>query len=157
MIEPVPLDPAIREALARATLRAPASPGDVEVAVSAAARPLPADYVAFLRSSDGAEGWIGDNYVQIARARDAADTTTAFARFVPGLFFFAGDGAAGLFAFDLREHAGRVVITHTDGLNFEGLVCASESFTEFLLFLKREDWINFWGTERQRRNKGSMT
>jgi hypothetical protein len=63
---------------------------------------------------------------QISAARSAAEITAAFAQFVPGLFFFASDGAAGLFAFDLRDEARRVAITHMDDLNVEGLVHAAE-------------------------------
>jgi len=146
------LDPAVRGALQRVELRGPATQEDVQAAVSAATRPLPDDYLAFLQVSNGAEGWVGENYLQIASARDAADTTTAFAEFVPGLFFFAGDGAAGLFAFDLRDDVRRVVITHTDDLNFEGLVYAAESFTAFLRFLERTDWSKFWYEQRTARH-----
>ncbi len=118
-------------------------------------RALPDDYVTFLRASDGAEGWIGENFVQIAPARQAAETTEAFANFVAGLFFFAGDGAAGLFAFDLRNDDRRIVITHADDLNLQGLVYAAGSFTEFLVFLDRTNWSNFWFEERSRTQAGS--
>jgi hypothetical protein len=125
-------------------LRGPARKDDLRAARSIAAGALSEDYLEFLRVSDGAEGWVGQNYVQISSARSAADTTAAFARWVPGLYFFTGDGAAGLFAFDLRDAVGRVAITHTDDLNFEGLVYVAESFTAFLGFLEDADWSKFW-------------
>lgn len=155
MTDQVSLDPSLRTALARLQLRGPASQEDLEAALSAAPGPLPEDYLAFLRVSDGAEGWVGENYVQIAPARSAADTTAAFARWVPGLYFFAGDGAAGLFAFDLRDGAGRVAITHTDDLNLEGLVYAATSFNVFLGFLEHTDWSKFWYEQRAGRRARS--
>jgi hypothetical protein len=151
------LDPTLRSALIQVELRDPGTPEDVQLALSAAARSLPEDCLAFLRASDGAEGWIGENYVQVARARSAAQTTTAFAQWVPGLLFFASDGAEGLFAFDLRDDARRVAITHTDDLELEGLVYAAESFTAFLGFLEHTDWSKFWFAERSRRHRGSAT
>jgi hypothetical protein len=148
MTDPLILDPALRQALARVKLRAPASEEDVQAALSVAAGALPGDYLAFLRMSDGAEGWVGKNYLQVAPARSAAGTTTAFAQWVPGLYFFASDGAEGLFAFDLRDGARRVAITHTDDLDFEGLVYAAASFTVFLGFLEHTDWSTFWYEQR---------
>jgi hypothetical protein len=138
------LDPALRTALVRVELRDPARQEDLDAAVSVAGGSLPEDYLAFLRVSDGAEGWVGNNYLQIAPARSAAGTTAAFSECVPGLYFFANDGAEGLFAFDLRDGARRVAITHTDDLDFEGLVYAGESFTVFLGFLEHANWSKFW-------------
>ena len=157
MTDRAALVPTLRSVLARVELRNPGAPEDIQFALSAAARPLPEDYLAFLRASDGAEGWIGKNYLQVAGARSAAETTMAFAQWVPGLFFFASDGAEGLFAFDLRDDGRRVAITHTDDLELEGLVYAAESFTTFLGFLQHTDWSNFWFAERSRRRRGPAT
>jgi hypothetical protein len=143
------LDVLIRETLSRARLTVGASEESV-VAATRVAPELPGDYLAFLRASDGAEGWIGENYVQIMPARQAAETTQGFSKFVPGLFFFASDGAEALFAFDMRSKDRAVVITHTDDLDFDGLVRAADSFTAFLRFLHRTKWIGFWSGERAR-------
>lgn len=141
----------------RATLRGSASDDDLLVAAAASSRALPDDYVSFLRASDGAEGRIGKNYLQIFSAKQAAETTTGFAAFVPSLFFFASDGAEGLFAFDLRDEDRHVVITHTDDLNSEGLVRVAKSFTSFLRFLQGGSWSEFWFAERTRMSHRSQS
>ncbi|HEX3346075.1 MAG TPA: SMI1/KNR4 family protein [Polyangiaceae bacterium] len=151
MTDRAALDPALQSALALVALRGPVSQEDLQAALSVAAGPLPEDYLAFLRVSDGAEGWVGKNYLQISPARSAAGTTAGFAQWVPGLYFFASDGAEGLFAFDLREGTRRVALTHTDDLNFDGLVYAAESFTVFLGFLKHGDWSKVWYEQRSGR------
>ncbi|HWL85433.1 MAG TPA: MGMT family protein [Polyangiaceae bacterium] len=97
-----PPKPEIREALRHVELKAGAAEEDVDAVTFAGPWTLLSDYLAFVPMSDGAEGWVGENYIQIARLRQAAETTKAFAEFVPGLFFSADDGSAGLFAFDLR-------------------------------------------------------
>jgi hypothetical protein len=131
------------------TMREGASDEDIRATAEAAGEPLSDDYLSFLRVSNGAEGWIGENYLQLSEARQAAETTSSFSEFVPGLFFFGGDGGEGLFAFDLRTDRG-VVITHTDDLELDGLVRAAESFTAFVRFLQENDWNEFWSRERTR-------
>lgn len=151
MTDRAALDAALRTTLARVELRSPAPQEDVYVALSSASGSLPEDYLAFLRVSDGAEGFVGNNYLQIFSARSAATATTAFSEFGRGLYFFASDGAEGLFAFDTRNGAHRVAITHTDDLELDGLVYAAESFTDFLGFLEHADWSKFWYEQRSAR------
>jgi hypothetical protein len=141
---PATLDPDLRLALDRVALRLPAPDVELEAFRASASKLLPDDYVRFLRAADGGEGWIGENYIQIASAREAAETTRGLERFVPGLFFFGGDGAAALFAFDLRDKAAPVVITHTDDLDLNGLVRIAESFSAFVRELREIKWIDRW-------------
>lgn len=138
------LDPTLLATLGRVEFRPPASNAAVSELESSITTPLPGDYLAFLRSANGAEGWIGENYVQISACDEAIETTRALGEFVPGLFFFGGDGAAALFAFDLRQEGRPVVITHTDDLDFDGLVHIAASFTDFVLLLDGHDWVEIW-------------
>jgi len=109
---------------------------------------LPADYLAFLRWANGAEGDIGRNYVQLWSVEEITSDPYPFEEFVPGLLFIAGDGGAGLFGFDSRMHPMPIVITHHDDLDLECLVVAAPSFTAFLEFLTKQDWIDYWYHQR---------
>jgi hypothetical protein len=71
------LDPALLTALGRVEFRPPASSVALSELASAAATPLPDDYLAFLGFANGAEGWIGKNYVQISSCAEAIETTRA--------------------------------------------------------------------------------
>lgn len=109
---------------------------------------LPADYVAFLRWSNGMHGDIGRNYVDISSAEEITSDPYPFEEFVPGLLFIAGDGGAALFGFDTRVHPMPIVITHHDDLDLQNLVVAAVSFTAFLEFLTNEDWSEYWYNQR---------
>lgn len=142
------LEPKLRGALGRMKLRAGASDEEVRAAMAVGAWRLPDDYLLFLRASDGAEGWVGENYLHAFRAGEAAETTKSFGEFVRGIFFFASDGSEALFGFDLRTATPKVVIAHTDEMDFEGLVTLAESFTAFIIFLSAHDWMSFWSAMR---------
>lgn len=109
---------------------------------------LPADYLAFLRWTNGADGDIGTNYVQVWSAEEITSDPYPFEEFVPGLLFIAGDGAAALFGFDSRMHPMPIVITHRDDLDLEDLVVAAPSFTAFLEFLATQSWNDYWYNEQ---------
>ena len=109
---------------------------------------LPADYLEFLRWTNGADGDIGRNYVQVWSAEEITSDPYPFEEFVPGLLFIAGDGGAALFGFDSRIHPMPIVITHHDDLDLEYLVVAAPSFTAFLEFLTKQDWNDYWYNER---------
>jgi SMI1 / KNR4 family (SUKH-1) len=111
---------------------------------AAVPHPLPDDYSAFLRWSDGAEGDIGSNYIQLWSVERVATPADVYQEFVPGLLFIAGDGGAGLFGYDLRQTPSPIVVTHTDDLDLATLVTVAPSFCAFLDFLAKHDWIAFW-------------
>ncbi len=134
-----------RGVLERVTLRGPATDAEVVAAVGAS---LPEDYVAFLRVSDGGEGWIGNHFIEISGLSQAMDTTKGFAEFIPDLFFFGSDGAEAGFAFDMRDAAKAVVITHFEELDMNGVVRLADSFTKFLQFLRDESWSEVWAKFR---------
>lgn len=109
---------------------------------------LPADYLAFLRWTNGADGDIGKNYVQVWPAEEITSDPYPFEEFVPGLLFIASDGGSGLFGFDTRMHPMPIVIIHRDDLDLDYLVVAAPSFTAFLEFLTTQSWSDYWYKER---------
>jgi hypothetical protein len=60
---------------------------------------LPDDYLAFLESSNGAEGWIGENYVQFYSAQEVAEHGRHEA--YPKYVFIGSDGGGEGFAYDM--------------------------------------------------------
>jgi len=106
---------------------------------------LPIDYLEYLLSFNGSEGWIGDNYVILYSCDTMSKTAFVFQEFVPGIAFFGNDGGEGLFGFDTRDPSMPVVITHSDDLDSTSLVTMSQSFTAFMQSLEKHDWIEEWG------------
>jgi hypothetical protein len=104
---------------------------------------LPDDYLAFLRWSNGADGDIGDNYIQIWSAQDIASDPYPYEDLEPNILFVAGDGGAALFGFDTRVQPMRVVLTHHLDLGDELLIPIAPSFMAFLEFLSTRSWIEF--------------
>jgi hypothetical protein len=114
-------------------------------------RQLPEDYLDYLRSFDGSEGWIGDNYVRLNSCEGMSKRALVFEEFVPGVAFFGSDGAEALFGFDTRDRTMPVVITTRD--NLEGsLVTMSPTFTSFMQFLEKNDWVEEWSRKYRSRN-----
>ncbi len=105
---------------------------------------LPADYLAFLRWSNGAAGTSGENYIEIWTAEEVASDSHLFEESVPEILFIAGDGAEAVFGFDTRVLPMPIVITHQDDLALATLVTVAPSFTAFLEFLAANDWITYW-------------
>jgi hypothetical protein len=105
---------------------------------------LPEPYVEMLRIADGAEGWIGVNYLHIDNIAAVMERVNLYGQLLPGILFFASDGAEALFGFDLRHGSDRVLIVHTDDLHPSHLVELSPGLGEFLQLLKDRDWIEVW-------------
>lgn len=106
--------------------------------------PLPDSYVQLLQASNGGEWWIGENFIRLRGATDLTDDPFPFAEFVPGVLFFAGDGGAALFGFDLREGSGRVLVLHTDDLQPKHAIELGENLEAFFDLLRTKDWIDVW-------------
>ncbi|HNO79909.1 MAG TPA: SMI1/KNR4 family protein [Phycisphaerae bacterium] len=109
---------------------------------------LPEDYLDFLGWSNGAEGDIGPNFIQIWPTERIAANPYPFEEFVPGLLFMASDGGAALFGFDTRAQPMPIVVTHSDDLILDTLVTVAPSFSAFLEFLTNHDWIEYWSDRR---------
>lgn len=105
---------------------------------------LPADYLAFMRWSDGIEGKIGPNYVAFWPAGEIASNPYRYAEFVPGLLFFGGDGGAALFGFDTRVAPMQIGVIHADDLEPSSWVIIAPSFFDFWQLLATRDWIDVW-------------
>jgi hypothetical protein len=95
---------------------------------------LPADFRAWLKRSNGVEGWYGpvylvlyslDNVISVTQAADAGER-------LPGFLAVGSDGGGELIAYDLRKSAPPIVMVNSVSAGWhEGLYQAA-SFSEFL-------------------------
>ena len=97
---------------------------------------FPDDYVDFMLSSNGGEGFVGGDrlYVQIDPIEEMMDVELqeTLARDRPGLVVFGSDGAGEAFAFDTRGDEFTIVMFPWIGLDEEEVLPQGRTFTEFL-------------------------
>ena len=99
---------------------------------------LPTDYLEFLRSYDGAEGWIGRAYVALWPASDvvANNSTLEAEKYAPGVVLFGSDGGGEAFGFDMTASAPRVVMIPLVGLSRAHIQPVAPSFAMWLAQLR---------------------
>ncbi len=100
-------------------------------------RRLPDEYVAFLRKSNGAEGPIGDYYLQLWPVQELEHLNAAYSvdEFAPGLLLFGSDGGDTAFAFDTRTPDMAIVKVPFVGMGLEETRPCSQTFYGFLEYL----------------------
>lgn len=101
----------------------------------------PSDYCEFLRQSNGAEGFIGDNYLIVFPVEEVESINQAASieRYAPGLTIFASDGGGKSYAFDRRKKPIVVVEFYDMDIGDEEPMFLADSFTSFLARLARGD------------------
>ena len=91
----------IQDTIAGCSLHAGASIGELQLLQTTLGRTLPADYLDLLRFSNGFEGEIGENYVQMwpseSVRRCGVHEDASF------LVFIGSDGAGEGYAYDMRQ------------------------------------------------------
>jgi len=96
----------LRRLIGQCNTRQPASDEAIGSAQKALRARLPNDYVSFLATSDGLEGFISENrFLQLWRASELAEFNAAYGdeERAPGLILIGSNGSDGGFGFDTRE------------------------------------------------------
>jgi len=95
----------------------------------------PADFVEFVGSFDGAEGWVGDSYVSLWPAADviANNETIQVDALAPGLLLFGSDGGTEAYGFDRRANPWLVVRVPFVGLSRDRIEVIATSVTDWLV------------------------
>jgi hypothetical protein len=118
--------------------RAPVGAAEIERFHAETGVDLPRDYVAFLRQSDGGEGFIGPNaYVIFWQLRELAEFNKAYQveEYVPGLLIFGSNGGGEAYAFDTLASAMPIVSVPFVGME-PSLVCVlAATFSDLLKVL----------------------
>lgn len=103
---------------------------------------LPADYIRFMLTSDGAEGPIGGReYLRLWSSEELQELNDGYgvSEFAPGLVLFGGDGGDVGYAFDSRSRTLPIVKVHFVGMSLESAEPFAENFNEFLDKLARNE------------------
>jgi hypothetical protein len=96
-------------------------------------RPLPVDYLTFMRTSNGGEGFIGEHYLVLWPLEDLVGANRALAENedVRDVFWFGGDGGGEAFGFDWTN-GGVVVEGPMIGMERQYLLQCADTFSAFL-------------------------
>ncbi len=131
----------MEELLSRFNRNAPASDSAILAFEQKAGIHLPAEYVDFLKVSNGGEGFIGENsYLIVWKLEELQELNAAYEvnTYAPGLLLFGSDGGGEGFAFDMEASCSSVVRVPFVGMDRELMRPIA---TSFVLFLEALDSI----------------
>lgn len=127
------MDPRARAVTDQLSLRTGALVDEIQAVAASLGVPPPADYVAFMTESNGADGPIGQTgYLALWPIEQLVDLNRAYAvhEFAPELALFGSDGGDTAYAFEKRT--GNIVSVPFVGMAFEERALLGTSFVEFL-------------------------
>jgi hypothetical protein len=112
---------------------APASTQALDSLRAALDKGLPKSYLAFLKRSNGGEGFVGDRYIQLWRAEQLVEMNSGYktAAFFPNLLFIGSNGGGEAYAFDVSRSDATVFAVPFIGLPTDAKAIAG-SFDSFL-------------------------
>lgn len=95
---------------------------------------LPLDYVSFLEQTDGAEGFVGNNYVILWKIEEILELNDAYkvSEYKSGLLVFGSNGGGEAFAFDKDSDPMSVVQVPFVSINRDGMIRLGSTFVDFL-------------------------
>jgi len=98
---------------------------------------LPADFVQFLKSGNGGEGFIGRKYVIFWGVEELPSINESYEvqQCAPGLLIFASSGGGEAYGFDTRKAPWPVVRVPFIGMEWGVAEIIGRSFSEFLVCL----------------------
>ena len=115
-----------------------ASETSIQEAISELGVALPSDYLSFMRSSNGGEGFIGEHYLILWRIEELKPFNTDYEveQYAPGILLFGSNGGGEGLGFDLRDPGMPVVVMPFIGMDLEFVIPAAATFTHLL----QGDW-----------------
>jgi hypothetical protein len=122
------------EYLSEVDLEQPATQTELEKIREMADR-LPTDFFEFLKMSNGAEGWVGEQYLGLYSIKELIENQIAYEvdKYLPGMFLFGTNGGGEAYLFDLRQLPSPIVRAQfSGGLSFEDCEFVANSFENFL-------------------------
>jgi hypothetical protein len=101
---------------------------------------LPNDYLAFLRITNGATGWIGSNYIRLWRLEDLLEKNKAYevGTYCPTFFFFGSNGGGEAYAFNIEVSMEVFMVPFIGNASQDALRIAP-SFSRFLETLHAQE------------------
>jgi hypothetical protein len=91
--------------LTEGEFNAPADLATIKALAISLGAELPESYLDFLKTHNGAEGFIGDNYIILWRAEELADFNREYEvqTYAPGILLFASSGGGEGYGFDMDD------------------------------------------------------
>lgn len=99
---------------------------------------FPKDYSDFLLTSNGGEGWVGeDSYLSLWKVDEIVALNEAYevSEFAPGLILFGSDGGLDAYGFDIRDESTAIVEIPFIGMDLREVKNCGNTFVEFLEYL----------------------
>lgn len=111
-----------------------ASDEAIDDAASSIGYSLPTDYVGFLRSHNGGEGFVGANYLILWTVQELAAFNREYEveKYAPGILLFASSGGGTCYGFDTRDSTMPVVSMEFIGMSLNDLDLVGSNFSDFL-------------------------
>lgn len=118
---------------------------------------LPEDYVRFMTTSNGGEGFFGDNYVILWKIEELPVLNAAYevANNWPELLLFGTDGGGDAFGYDTKDKNWRIVRVPFIGMDRGSAMDLGRSFQEFMSNL--ESGRDGYGDRPEKRCQGDCT
>jgi hypothetical protein len=113
-------------------------PGATDAAIAAGEAQLgvrfPGDYVEFLKSTNGGEGFVGKEYVVLWGIEELASMNQSYEvqEYVPGLLIFGSSGGGEAYGFDTRTPRWPIVRVSFVGMEWDLADLLGVSFRQFL-------------------------
>lgn len=121
--------------LAHLERRVPATVGAVDECERQLGAKFPLEYVEFLRTTNGGEGFIGKSaYIMLWGVQELASMNQAYEvqKYVPGLLMFGSDGGGEAYAFDTRSPQWQIVRLPFVGMAWDLARPMGATFNAFL-------------------------
>lgn len=102
---------------------------------------LPESYIEFLKTHDGGEGFIGDNYIIFWKAQEVVDFNREYEvdTYAPGIFLFASNGGSEGYGFDTVDAAIPVVRIPFIGMDRQSAVSVASDLPDLFARLAEQN------------------
>ncbi len=98
---------------------------------------LPEDYVRFLRTHNGGEGFLGANYIIFWKAEELSSLNREYEvdKYAPGILLFGSDGGGEGYGFDTQDAAMPVVRVPFIGMDRRYATAVASNFSDLFATL----------------------
>ncbi|MCH4827513.1 SMI1/KNR4 family protein [Planococcus halocryophilus] len=134
------MDTSIQQYLKSLDLNDPADPNVIRNVENQLGFQFPKEYFKFLLHSNGGEGPIGDNFLQLWKVEELIEDNEGYSveEFAPGLWIIGSDGGDTAYCLDTRSKELPFVSMPFIGMDLDEVEVCGSTFHEFLKILYTE-------------------
>ena len=124
----------LRQMLARLKCSSGASDSSIRESEAKLGFNFPVEYIAFLKLTNGGEGFIGEEYAIFWNVEELAEANADYQvhEYAAGLLIFGSNGGGEAYGFDTRREPWPVVRMPFVGMNWGQAISIGDSFSKFL-------------------------